>query len=708
MKIKTKLLLSLILIAVLSIVVTLNFSILSLSRRYERTAREEIAQARQVAESVFLENLGDLVRKSLFLSELKEISENVGNLDDLAMALEFKNFFFTNTNIKILDPAGQFLLAHDNSSASYISERTRGQVGFLTQVRDPLIREAGVFLIDGNLCLAAIAPIVDPDTFALKGFALLEIPFNLEFADQIKEKCKAEIMLYAGGKPLASTLNDRNGEMVFLPPAVMAVREAVRLQPGGDRYLIESFGVEDFTKKKTGEIFVGVSIENILAAKQVSIDSLLYLSLLIGLVVILTSFLLGRRLTAPIVRLAQGAESIAAGNYDVRVQIDSRDEIGELADVFNRMSDSLKVQREEIRELQQFFEKIVEHSPSAIVIGNASAEVLAMNPAAERLLEHPLAQLKGQPLFEALPALTPLKEDYLKVLLSGTPCFHENFTVVGAGEGDKVLRLILYKIPLPGAPAAVLQIEDISEKYELEEKLVHAQKLGTLGELLSRFTHEFNNLMTSLLGHLVMLKKEVGEGHPHLKRTLLIEEVALRAHSLGKDILDFSRKEKLRLERMDVREAVLTVLNLLGKTVLKRIEVETRFMDGDLAILINKEKLLLALFNILINAKDAILAAGREQGLIRISVDRVFIPRAANNFVRIRIMDNGTGIDEKIIGRIFEPYFTTKGDKGTGLGLTTVKEIIEENAGWIEIDAQKGSGTTFITFLPQSQGLPPA
>jgi two-component system cell cycle sensor histidine kinase/response regulator CckA len=207
--------------------------------------------------------------------------------------------------------------------------------------------------------------------------------------------------------------------------------------------------------------------------------------------------------------------------------------------------------------------------------------------------------------------------------------------------------------------------------------------------------------MTSLLGHLTMLKKEVGEGHPHFKRALLIEDVALRAHHLGKDILDFSRKEKLKKEVMNVRDAVATVLHLLGKTVLKRIDVENSFAVDGLTVLMNKEKFLLALFNILINAKDAIWEAGREKGLIRIGADRIFVPKAQQNFVRIRITDNGTGIDEKIIGKIFEPYFTTKGEKGTGQGLSSVKEIIEENAGWIEIDAKKGSGTTFILFLPE-------
>ena len=701
MKIRTKLLLSLIVIAVLSILITLNFSILSISKRYEKTAREEVAGARKVAENVFLENLGDLVRKALFLSELKEIIENTGNLDELAMALEFKNFFFSNTNIKILDPQGRIVLSHDNSSASYISPANQDKIAFLNSPRDPLIREAGVFLVDGNLCLAAISPIVDQETFGLKGFTLLEIPFNLEFADQIKEKSKAEIMLYAGDRPLTSTLTDSDGEMVFPAPQARRARQAVRFLSGGDRHLIESFIVEDFGKKPVGEIFVSVNIENIMAAKQVSITSLLYLSLLIGVIVILTSVVLGRRLTSPIGKLARGVEAIAAGDYDVHMQLNSRDEIGHLANVFNKMSDSLKVQRDEIRELQQFFASIVEHSPSAIIIGNESAEVIAMNPAAERLFGRPLAELRDRPLFEDLPALAPLKEDYVKVLLSGSPCFHDGYSLVQETQGEKTLRLTLYKIPLPGTPAEVMQIEDISEKFELEEKLLHAQKLGTLGELLSRFTHEFNNLMTSLLGHLTLLKRETGDGHPAAKRLQLVEDVALRAHHLGKDILDFSRREKLKKEPLNVREAIDTVLNLLGKTVLKRIEVDRRFPAGDLTVLMNKEKFLLALFNLLINAKDAILAAGRADGLIRISAERLFVPRAQQNFVRIRVSDNGGGIDDKILGKIFEPYFTTKGEKGTGLGLTTVKEIVEENAGWIEVDAKKGEGTSFSLLLPE-------
>ncbi len=701
MNIRTKLFLSLIFIAVLSMVISLNFSIISISQRYEKMAKEEIAAATRTTESIFLENLSDLVRKALFLSELKEIIENMGDLDELAMALEFKNFIYPNINIIILDPSEKVLLKHNNSSDGFISEENLGQVAILKKGRDPLIREAGVLRIDGNLCMAAVSPIIDHETFALRGFLLLEIPFNLEFTDQIKEKSKTDIIVHGPDRFITSTLTDSNGEMIFPTAAQASQDEMVRFQSGGDRYLIEAFSVNDIHKKKVGEIFVAANIEKIMEAKKVGISSLLSSSLLIGFFVILTSIWLGNKLTAPIVNLARGVEAIAGGNYDIRMKIESRDEIGDLAEIFNKMSDSLKVQRNEIRELQQFFEKIVEHSPSAIIIGNESAEVIAMNPSAEKFLEHPITRLKDKPLFEELPAFKPLKEDYFKVLLSGNPFFHNSFSVLQEDGSEKTLRLTLYKIPLPGAPAEVLQIEDISEKFELEEKLLHAKKLGTLGELLSRFTHEFNNLMTSLLGHLSMLKKETGPNHANFKRTLMIEDVALRAFNLGKDILDFSKKEKLKKESVSVVAAVETVVNLLGKTVLKRIDVQIIFADRALQVLMNKEKFLLALFNVLINAKDAIWTAQREKGLIRIAVDRIFVSREEKNFIRTKIRDNGTGIDEKIMSKIFEPYFTTKGEKGTGLGLTSVKEIIEESAGWIEIDVEKDVSTTLTIFLPE-------
>jgi signal transduction histidine kinase/HAMP domain-containing protein len=666
--------------------------------------REELADATRAAESALAENLGDLLQKTLFLSEMKEVIDNIDQPDELAMTLGFKFYFFPNTNILMIAPDGSIVHCHENSSLRLISQSNLRQIAFRSPDHDPLTREAGIFLVNGGLCMAAISPMIDQESFELKGFTLMENPFNLEFADQIKKRCKAEIMLLVQDRRITSTLTDSSGEMLFPGPEQMGAKKMIRFQPGGDRYLINSFPVEDFRKRKVGTICVGVNVERIMAAKQVSTSSLMLGSLLVGLIIILASILLGRRITSPIIKLSRGAEAIARGNFNVSIQLNSKDEIGELAGVFNNMSNSLQIQRNEIRELQQFFENIIAYSPSAIVIGNASAEVIAMNPAAEKLLDRPLAQLKNQPLFEMLPALNPLKEDYFQVLLSGNPRFIDNYLLRRESESEKALRLTLYKIPLPDAPAAVLQIEDISEKLELEEKLVQAKKLGTMGELLSRFTHEFNNLMASLLGHITLFKKETSAIHLQFRQPQLIEDVALRAVNLGRDMLDFSKREKLKKETLHVPQTIETVLDMLGKTILKKIEVETNWSGNELTVLINKEKFLLALFNMLINAKDAIGTAQRENGWIRIAVDRLFIPKAEKDFIRINIADNGTGVDDKIISKIFEPYFTTKGAKGNGLGLSSVKEIIEENGGWIEIESEKDRGTTFRIFLPQHRG----
>jgi len=700
MKIRYKLFMSMVLVAVVSMSIALYFSINSISKRYQRIADELIRSARLETETLVSEHLGDLVRKSLFLSELKEVVDNIDQPGNLAAALEFKNFFFANINIKIIDGRNRNILEFNNSSITFIDEKNQPGIPLLASGRDPLLREAGIFKIGNHLVMLAVSPIVDPETFALKGFVLLETPLNLEFADLIKAKTKADIVIFVDSHPEASTLFSGDQKAFFPPPASLSRKETEAFQLNDQPYLLDRFAIADYFKKDVGWIMVAVNIEQILVAKKLSVQSLWYGMLPILLFIILISMAMGNRLASSIVKFGQSAEKIAAGDFNARVDLKTKDEIGELAKSFNRMSESLYSQRNQILELKQFFEKIIEFSPASLIICSESAEVIMINPAAGRLLHSSNESVKGANLFKRLGMLEPLKEDFFRVMLSGLPFNRESYPVTFEDGTEKLWRLMFFKIPQADAPVEVVRIEDVSEKQELEEKLVHAKKLGALGELISRFTHEFNNIMTSLLGQLAILKNEVGSDHPAHRRTILTEEVAMRALNLGRDMLQFSRKEKLVEDRLDVKQIVETAINLLDKTIQKWITIEKHFKTEPLLVFMNKEKILLALFNVFINAKDAIINARRDRGRIVVTAERLFIARMERDFVRISISDNGTGIDEKVLSRIFEPYFTTKGEKGTGLGLSTVKEIIQENHGWIEIETEMNSGTTIILYLP--------
>ena len=143
-----------------------------------------------------------------------------------------------------------------------------------------------------------------------------------------------------------------------------------------------------------------------------------------------------------------------------------------------------------------------------------------------------------------------------------------------------------------------------------------------------------------------------------------------------------------------------SVLNLIEKTVLRDVQISMDLADGPFMIVTNKERFSLVLFNLLINAKDAIKETNRK-GEISIQVDKERGPKSAQTVVRIRISDNGSGIDDENIKKIFLPYFTTKGKSGTGLGLSTVKQIIEKSNGTISVESRPQVGTIFTLRFPQ-------
>jgi signal transduction histidine kinase len=250
--------------------------------------------------------------------------------------------------------------------------------------------------------------------------------------------------------------------------------------------------------------------------------------------------------------------------------------------------------------------------------------------------------------------------------------------------------------------SVAMQIEDVTKRLQMEEELTHAQKMGTLGEVLSRFTHEFNNLMTGMVGHISLLRMETDESDGRYSRITAIEDLVSKAHNLGKNILNFSRKEKYESERINIKELIDSVLDLIEKTVLKNVKIEKQYSKDPIYIISNRERLSLAFFNLLINAKDAITEASVPEGVISIQVNLETLGEKGEKYVNICISDNGIGVDEKNLDKIFLPYFSTKGRKGTGIGLSTVKHVVENCHGNIKVSSQNRKGATFCIQFPQA------
>ena len=174
---------------------------------------------------------------------------------------------------------------------------------------------------------------------------------NSEFADQLKEKSGCEIIITSSKEKLASSFQDDEGKRFFPLLPDLIDEKGRKMEIFKENYLIDNFPVFDYFEKHIGAVSIAVNVKNIVVAKSEQISNLIVAISIVLILVVFISLFIGRILTRPILLLSQSAESISRGNYDVQVDLNSKDEIGHLSEVFSKMATSIKSQREEILDL---------------------------------------------------------------------------------------------------------------------------------------------------------------------------------------------------------------------------------------------------------------------------------------------------------------------------------------------------------------------
>ena len=236
----------------------------------------------------------------------------------------------------------------------------------------------------------------------------------------------------------------------------------------------------------------------------------------------------------------------------------------------------------------------------------------------------------------------------------------------------------------------------------------HAQRLQTLGMLAGGVAHDFNNILTGILGHITYLKTVLPAAGIHSESLTAIEEGARKASLVTKQILDFSRLDTTeKAGRVDLCDLVRRTYTLLRGAISPRYDLKFHVPGAPLFVLTVEGKLAQVIINLVINARDAI----EPDGLVEILLERCpageHLKRlfetdllSAGCYARLSVRDNGSGMSEEVLKRAFEPYFTTKGSRGTGLGLSTVSAIIRQFGGAIEVSSRIGEGTVVDVYLP--------
>jgi len=248
--------------------------------------------------------------------------------------------------------------------------------------------------------------------------------------------------------------------------------------------------------------------------------------------------------------------------------------------------------------------------------------------------------------------------------------------------------------------------EDITDRKHLEEQLRHAQKMEAIGTLAGGVAHDFNNILTAIIGFGNLLKTKVGDNEEFLHYLEPILISADKAARLTKSLLTFSRRQIINLSPVDLSEIVKSMGHLLQRVIREDIELDINCRDGRLMALADRGQVEQVLMNLVTNARDAM----PKGGLLSIETDRIQLVRKLmvrhefirpGNYAVISVSDTGMGIDEATRARIFEPFFSSKEvGKGTGLGLSIVYGIVKQHNGDISVYSEPGKGTNFKVYLP--------
>ena len=306
------------------------------------------------------------------------------------------------------------------------------------------------------------------------------------------------------------------------------------------------------------------------------------------------------------------------------------------------------------------------------------------------------------------PKSRPLVEDRVKKAAQGIELEPKyEFTAISRKGKEIDVEASVSYISYKDGIGVLGIVRDISERKKLEKQLLQAQKLEGIGRLAGGIVHDFNNLLTSIIGYVGLINMKMGGDNPcseYAKQTL---KAADRATTLVQQLLTFSRKAKTKPRVVNLNQVIKNFSSMLQRVLGEDVEFE--FLPGKKLYNIEADPVQIEqiIMNLAVNSRDAMPRGGK---LIietnNCNLDRDFLKKypymKKGQYVLIMVSDTGLGMDEDTLSKIFEPFFTTKVDgEGTGLGLSMVYGITKQNGGHISVYSELNKGTTFKIYLPK-------
>ncbi len=369
-----------------------------------------------------------------------------------------------------------------------------------------------------------------------------------------------------------------------------------------------------------------------------------------------------------------------------------------------------------LRESEERFRSVVENSHEGFLIIDDTFRVVYANPEFCQVVGYPAQDLKGGDVAKLLAeeSLRLVKANFLGSLRGDrVPTHYELDVLRRDGEIRRVTVSATIIKDLTGRQQVVAQVLDITdrlrqeaERKELENKLIHAQKMEAIGTLAGGIAHDFNNLLMGIQGRISVMQLNLPADHPHSEHVQAIGKTIKSAAALTKQLLGFARGGKYEVKPTCLNELVEKTCDMFSRTK-KEVSIHRNLRAGLWSADVDQGQIEQVLLNLYVNAGQAMPDGGElfletENVTLRADFCRSYGVEPGE-YVKLTVRDTGVGMDEETMARIFEPFFTTKEiGKGSGLGLASVYGIIQNHKGIVRVSSRVGQGTSFFIYLPAS------
>ncbi len=367
----------------------------------------------------------------------------------------------------------------------------------------------------------------------------------------------------------------------------------------------------------------------------------------------------------------------------------------------------------DLRASEQRFRGLIEHSSEGIVLFDARGAVVYASPSVTRILGYSAAEVA------AMTALSIVHEEdhahaaaqlALAASQPGVPTPLRGRVRHSDGSWRQLEGVLTSLLHEPAIGAIVNNFRDVTDRMQLEARLLQAQKVEAVGRLAGGVAHDFNNLLTAIMGHTSLARMALPPDDPAQQELTAVAAAAHRSAALTSQLLAFARRQLIQPVPTDLNELVGRIEGMLSRLIGEQIALVSRLAPHPCTAIVDPGQIEQVIVNLAVNARDA-MPDGGELVIATALLDLTGDPAGDSRelppgcYVQLTMSDSGTGMTPEVRAHLFEPFFTTKPKgAGTGLGLATSYGIIRQHQGFVSIDSEPGRGTTVTIHLPASAG----